>query len=250
MKYIISLLLLVSSSLAAKPVLIASDIWCPYICQDHTGYVTELTRRSFEVMDQQVHFIAVPFNRALKEVKIGNIDAILAVTPTHIEQFNLYTDTLIVGYTSTDFYTRADASWSFQQLDSLDGALVGIIGGYDYGEQLNDKISRSTDFYAATGEQPMMLNIKRLVNGRFDVILGNKVAIEYTAYKNDVANQIKYAGSYGEPTPLYVGFNPNQSRIADVYAQGIAKLKRSGEFQQILDKYQIKAPENMPPLGL
>ena len=248
-KYFLSLLLLFSSSITAKPVLIASDIWCPYICQGHTGYVTELTRRAFEEMDQQVHFLAVPFNRALKEVEQGNIDAILAVTPSNITLHQLYSDNEIIGYVSNDFYTMEESTWSFEQLSSIDSVQVGIIRGYDYGEQLNNKISHSTDFYAATGNQPLMLNLKRLVKGHFDVVLGNKVVIEYTAAKNDLTDQIKYAGSFGDPIPLYVGFSQHASGIAKLYSQGIEKLKMSGEFQQILDKYQIEDIADLPQLS-
>ncbi|WP_144212402.1 substrate-binding periplasmic protein [Shewanella donghaensis] len=249
MKYFLSLLLMFSSTAFAKPVLIASDIWCPYICEGHTGYVTELTRRALEEMDQQVHFLAVPFNRALKEVEQGNIDAILAITPTHVAQYKLFTDNLIIGYTSNDFYTTAESTWSFNQLNNIDTVQVGIIQGYDYGEKLNDKIAHSTDFYAATGNQPLLLNLERLVKGRFDVVLGNKVVIQYTAKQSGLMDKVKYAGSFGEPSPLYVGFSQGSIEVAKLYSQGIEKLKNSGEFQQILDKYQVENIDNVPPLS-
>ncbi|KPZ73224.1 MULTISPECIES: substrate-binding periplasmic protein [Shewanella] len=237
-----------SASLSAKPLLIASDIWCPYVCEGQTGYVTELTKRAFAEMDQPVHFIAVPFNRALKEVQHGNIDAILAVTPEHVSQFNLYTDEVVVGYASKDFYTTTGFAWQFNQLEDLDNVQVGIIRGYDYGERLNDKIANSNRFYIATGNQPLTMNLKRLIKGRFHVMLGNKVVIQNTAEKLALDDQIRFAGTFGEPLPLYVGFNQGATKAAKMFNQGLTKLKKTGEYQQILDKYNIEHPAD--PLAL
>ncbi|WP_228768504.1 substrate-binding periplasmic protein [Shewanella sp. TC10] len=235
-----------SSSVSAKPLLIASDIWCPYVCENQTGYVTELTQRAFAEMDQPVHFLAVPFNRALKEVQQGNIDAILAVTPTHVAQYGLLTDEIIIGYASKDFFTAKGLPWKFNQLEDLDSVQVGIIRSYDYGEQLNNKIAYSNRFYFASGNQPLSMNIQRLIKGRFQVILGNKVVIQNTAEKLNLADQIRYAGSFGKPLPLYVGFNSNNTQVAKMFASGLQKLKHTGEFQQILDKYNIEETEATP----
>ncbi|MCL1067857.1 transporter substrate-binding domain-containing protein [Shewanella olleyana] len=248
-KYCITLLLCFgafSASVSAKPLLIASDIWCPYVCEGQTGYVTELTQRAFAEMDQPVHFIAVPFNRALKEVQQGNIDGILAVTPEHVAQYNLFTDEIIIGYASKDFFTTKSFPWKFTQLEDLDNVQVGIIRSYDYGERLNNKIAHSNRFYFASGNQPLSMNIQRLIKGRFQVLLGNKVVIENTAEKLELADQIRYVGSFGEPLPLYVGFNANNTQVAKMFASGLEKLKQTGEFQQILDKYNIEETAATP----
>lgn len=235
-----------SATISAKPLLIASDIWCPYVCEGQTGYVTELTQRAFAEMDQPVHFIAVPFNRALKEVEQGNVDAILAVTPEHVAQYNLFTDEIIIGYASKDFYTTTSFAWQFNQLEDLDTVQVGIIRGYDYGERLNDKIAHSNRFYIATGNQPLSMNLKRLIKGRFNVMIGNKIVIQNTANKLQIGDQIRYAGSFGEPLPLYVGFSQNNTQAAEMFAIGLQKLKQTGEFQEILNKYNIEETDNTP----
>ncbi|MCL1046415.1 transporter substrate-binding domain-containing protein [Shewanella electrodiphila] len=248
LKYCIGLMLFAScsfsTSLSAKPLLIASDIWCPYVCEARTGYVTELTQRAFAEMDQPVHFIAVPFNRALKEVQQANVDAILAVTPDHVAQYDLLTDDLIIGYASKDFYTTNSFAWQFNQIEDLDTVQVGIIRGYDYGERLNAKIANSNRFYIASGNQPLTMNLKRLIKGRFHVMIGNKIVIEQTAKKINLDDQIRYAGSFGEPIPLYVGFNQGNTKAAKMFADGLKKLKQTGEFQQILDKYNIEMSDD------
>ncbi len=237
---------LTSSSISAKPLLIASDIWCPYVCEGQTGYVTELTQRAFAEMDQPVHFISVPFNRALKEVQQSHIDAILAITPEHVSQYNLFTDDIIIGYASKDFYTTSGFAWKFSQLDDLDTVQVGIIRGYDYGEKLNEKIAHSNRFYFATGNQPLSMNLKRLIKGRFHIMIGNKIVIEDTAKKMQIDDKIKYAGSFGKPLPLYVGFSQTNTQAAKMFANGLQKLKQTGEFQQILDKYNIEQTDDTP----
>jgi polar amino acid transport system substrate-binding protein len=78
LKYLFILLSVVSIQAHAAPVRIASDIWCPYICENQTGYLVELTRRAFEVQGQAVEFRTIPFKRALIELQRNNIDAVLA----------------------------------------------------------------------------------------------------------------------------------------------------------------------------
>jgi polar amino acid transport system substrate-binding protein len=223
----------------ADTINISSDIWCPYICDENQGYVVELTDRAFDLMGHNVQFNLMPFNRALLEAQKGNIDAVLAVTPKNLVDYQLHSGDVKIGLSYNDFYTLTTNKWRFTELEDLRLHSVAIISGYDYDTIQPHIDANPSDFYLATGETPLAMNIKRLIRGRFQVLLGNRNAITYTSKQLKMEDKIRYAGSYGTPLPLYIGFNVSMSHYADIFAEGMAKLKANGEYDKILIKYHI-----------
>jgi polar amino acid transport system substrate-binding protein len=224
----------------AAPVRIASDIWCPYICENQTGYLVELTRRAFEVQGQAVEFRTIPFKRALIELQRNNIDAVLALTSSAIADNQLLSADVILGYNSNDFYTLVGSNESFEQITDLNNTQqAAVINGYDYGVELDAWFNAHANTYFASGRDPLAMNIIRLVKSRHSVIVDNKNVIEYTASQLNLSEQLRYAGTIGNPVPLYVGFSPKNKAYAIAFAHGIEMLKANGEYQQIINKYRI-----------
>jgi polar amino acid transport system substrate-binding protein len=220
---------------------IASDIWCPYICDDRPGYVVELTERALSLMGHKVEFVLLPYNRALMEANRDSIDAVLAVTKNNLEEYKLHSGDVEIGVGYNDFYTISGSAWEFKQLKDLDNQSIAVIAGYDY-EGFQQYIQANPQqFYEATGESPLAMNIRRLIKKRFTLLLGNRNAVEYTTRQLQLEGKIRYGGSYSVKMPLYVGFSPANAVIAEQFANGIALMKDSGEFQMILDKYLIHA---------
>nr|WP_283104461.1 transporter substrate-binding domain-containing protein [Shewanella inventionis] len=238
-------MLIISNHSYAEPVRIASDIWCPYICENDTGYLVELTKRAFEIQGKKAVFATLPYNRALVELKRQNVDAVLALTPGAIADNHLIHADVIVGYSSNDFYTASNNKTVFENLGNLNNTQqTAVVSGYDYGIELNAWLHAHPNTYYASGDAPLAMNIIRLVKGRHDVIIDNKNVIEYTASQLNLSQQLRYAGTIGEPVPLYVGFNQLNKANAAIFANGILLLKQSGEYQKIIDKYKIIPANN------
>jgi polar amino acid transport system substrate-binding protein len=240
LKYLFVLLSIFSIHAHATPIRIASDIWCPYICNNQTGYVVELTSRAFEIQGQPIEFQILPYKRALIELQRNNIDAVLALTSNAIAENQLINADVIVGYNSNDFYTLVDSNETFEQITDLNSTQqAAIVTGYDYGVELDAWFAAHPNTYFASGRDPLAMNIIRLVKGRHSVIIDNKNVIEYTASQLNLTKQLRYAGTVGKPVPLYVGFNPHNKAYAVTFANGIDMLKANGEYQQIMSKYKI-----------
>ncbi|KVX00098.1 substrate-binding periplasmic protein [Shewanella frigidimarina] len=245
LKYLFVLLSIFSIHAHAAPIRIASDIWCPYICDNQTGYVVELTRRAFEIQGQPVEFQIFPYKRALIELQRNNIDAVLALTSSAIVENKLINADVIVGYNSNDFYTLVDSNETFEQITDLNNTQqAAIVTGYHYGVELDAWFSAHANTYFASGRDPLAMNIIRLVKGRHSVIIDNKNVIEYTASQLNLVQQLRYAGTIGKPVPLYVGFSQQNKANAITFANGIDMLKANGEYQQIMNKYQILPKAN------
>ncbi|MGX9460657.1 substrate-binding periplasmic protein [Shewanella sp. A14] len=238
LKYLIVLLSLFSIHAHTAPIRIASDIWCPYICENQTGYLVELTRRAYEVQGKPVEFITIPYKRALIELQRNNVDAVLALTPSTIVEKQLLKADVILGYKSNDFYTLAASDESFTNITDLNKTQqAAVVNGYNYGPELENWFRDHANTYFASGSDPLAMNIIRLVKGRHSVIVDNKNVIEYTARQLHLSEQLRYAGTIGNPVPLYVGFNQQNEAHAKTFTHGINMLKANGEYQQIINKY-------------
>ncbi|MGB6135194.1 MAG: transporter substrate-binding domain-containing protein [Shewanella sp.] len=239
-KYLSLMLLLASIHAHATPVRIASDIWCPYICENQKGYIVELTQRAFEIQNQKVEFITIPYKRALVELQRNNIDAVLALTPSAIAANKLVSADVVFGYNSNDFYTLVDSQESFNYVSDLNFTQqAAVVAGYDYGIELDAWLNAHPNSYFASGSDPLAMNIIRLVKGRHSVIIDNKNVIEYTASQLNLSQQLRYAGTIGKPVPLYVGFSQQNQANAVMLANGIKLLKDNGEYQSIMNKYRL-----------
>ncbi|ABV85902.1 substrate-binding periplasmic protein [Shewanella pealeana] len=241
MKSRLLILLTVSFPSSAEQIVVASDIWCPYICSDNSGYVVELTQQAFATVDVEVKFETIPFQRALKLTSQHKIDAVLAVTSEHMLNFELYNNHIVIGQYTNDFYTAVDSSWQYSDLASLDDMLIATILGYDYGQSLNQYLETRHPQIRTSGETPLKSNLYLTAKRRVDLLVGNRYVIDHTARQFGYSDDIRYAGSENEITPLYVGFGNNDKgrSYATKFAQGIESLKQNGEYQAILDKYQI-----------
>ncbi|GGP45250.1 hypothetical protein GCM10009347_10890 [Shewanella algicola] len=239
-KYLSFILLLASIHAHATPIRIASDIWCPYVCENQKGYIVELTQRAFEIQNQKVEFITIPYKRALVELQRNNINAVLALPPSAIANNNLVSANVVLGYNTNDFYTLVDSQESFSYISDLNFTQqAAVVTGYDYGVELDAWLNAHTNSYFASGSDPLAMNIIRLVKSRHSVIIDNKNVIEYTASQLNLSQQLRYAGTIGKPVPLYVGFNQQNQANAVMLANGIALLKDNGEYQSIINKYNV-----------
>ncbi|GIU21104.1 hypothetical protein TUM4433_00030 [Shewanella schlegeliana] len=225
----------------AEQIVVASDIWCPYICTDNSGYVVELTQQAFASVDIEVKFESLPFQRALTLTSQHKLDAVLAVTAEHISTFSLSSNHVPIGQYTNDFYTPVNSNWQYSSLKSLDSKLIATILGYDYGESLNRYLENHNSHVRTSGEAPLKTNLYLATKNRIDLLIGNRYVIDYTAKQYGYSSDIRFAGSENKSTALYVGFSNDDKghSYASLFAQGIENLKQSGEYQAILDRYQI-----------
>jgi polar amino acid transport system substrate-binding protein len=235
-------LLCLSFSAQAEQIVIASDIWCPYICTDNSGYLVELTQQAFLTVGVSAKFETIPFQRALRLAQSDRIHAVLAVSAEHISRFKLQTTNIVLGRYANDFYVHSPSDWQYSTFTDLNGKAIASILGYDYGDKINQHLTLSPNSFRASGESPLKTNLNLLKKDRVDVLLGNRYVIEHTAQEFGGLEEIKFAGSEGIFTPLYVGFSHKdlEKNYLNRFAEGVKNIRQSGQFQAILEKYHIE----------
>ncbi|WP_157822935.1 MULTISPECIES: ABC transporter substrate-binding protein [unclassified Shewanella] len=242
MKLKLLIILCLSFPVQAEQIVIASDIWCPYICANNSGYFVELTQQAFLTVGVTAKFETIPFKRALRLAQRDKIHAVLAINQESIKRCKLQTSNIVLGQNTNDFYVHASNSWQYSTLTDLEDKAVASILGYNYGDELNQYLEQSPLSFYASGESPFKTNLNLLIKDRVDVLLGNRYVVEHTAQVFGYSEDIKFAGSDGNSTSLYVGFSHKdlEKNYQHKFAEGIENIKQSGQYQAILKKYHIE----------
>jgi polar amino acid transport system substrate-binding protein len=226
---------------------IASDIWCPYICdsKEQPGILVEVLREIAKVKKITIHFEIMPLSRSLILANKSEVDIVLAITESHALAYSLKQSKEYYGGWHNDFYISTKTKWSPDKLNDLDsflnkGEILGIIKGYEYGEFI-DKLKHkySANIHQATGNSPLENNIKMLQKGRISALLDSRYNVEYEIKKNNVVDII-YAGSEGSFVPLFLGYSPTiDASVIDNIDDGFLIIRQKGILLKILDKYGV-----------
>ena len=96
--------LVICASIFTKPVqakvlVVASDEWCPYICDDThlPGFLVEIVTEIAASNGVTVKFALTPLARALDLSQKGEVDILLGLTLQHINDFKLQKSHLSFG---------------------------------------------------------------------------------------------------------------------------------------------------------
>jgi polar amino acid transport system substrate-binding protein len=246
------LLLISNSNIRAETLNIASDIWCPYICENKKapGILVEVLNEIANEKKMTFHIEIIPLARSLIMASRSEVDIVLAVTKSHITAHNLQSSRQYYGGWQNDFYISKSTGLSPNKLNDLEvflnsGETLGIIKGYDYGPYIDSlKFKYTSRIYQATGDAPLEKNIEMLQKGRISALLDSRYNVEYEINKNNIVDLI-YARSEGGFIPLFLGFSPKiQTEVIKNIDDGFSLIRRKGILRGILEKYGVSDWQN------
>lgn len=233
------------SPAAPSVISVVADTWCPYNCDDGSrqqGFVVDILREVFAAHGYILKYRTVPWTNALDDVKSGKSDAILGVSLEEARSLVVSRDP--IAENQTCFYTRDDDPFRFQTAKSLSTRKIGVTNGYLYGGDLDEYIAKFRTDYSrvqiASGDRPLVLNIRKLLARRVDTIIENKWVMEYSSAKFKITG-IRLAGCEA-PSPLYLAFSPHRSDVAtlvDVLAKGLRQASIKGKLAKSMQNYGI-----------
>lgn len=243
----LSLLFILNSQARAETLNVASDIWCPYICDNdkEPGILVEILNEIAKVKKMTINFETIPLSRSLILASRSEVDVVLAITESHALNYKLQRSREYYGGWQNDFYISAKVDWPSNRLEDLEGFFnlgetLGIIKGYEYGIIIDNlKLKYATNIYQATGNSPLAKNIKMLQKGRISALLDSRYNVEYEMKKNNIVDVI-YAGSKGNFVPLFLGYSPTiDPEIINNIDDGLLLIRNKGILIKILEKYGV-----------
>ncbi|KHD89487.1 MAG: hypothetical protein OM95_03795 [Bdellovibrio sp. ArHS] len=231
----------------AEVISVRSDYWCPYVCDPQSakpGYMVEILHQVFEKKGHKVEMKLMNWVRAVKEVRTNKAQALVAASHTDAPDFIYPANSM--GIMKNAYFTKKNSKWIFNGRTSLQNMRIGVINGYTYGDSIDRMIrNRHKSFIPFSGEKPLEQMVRMIESNRLDAFVENPVALHHALQGLEIsANSLKVAGWVTAQDPyLFVGFSPNAAaakEYAAILNRGIEELRRTGELQRILDKYNLE----------
>ena len=105
-----------------------------------------------------------------------------------------------------------DSLWKFEGLSSIETAAIGVIGGYDYREWLNNYIETHSGndrrVQVVSGTDPLTQNLKKLLYKRIDVVVDTEAAIRYKSREMGILDKISQPAMAWNPPISTLRFHP------------------------------------------
>lgn len=246
----VCLLSILNNSLHAEDIILAADRWCPFNCEPgsaNPGILVEIAERAFKkskfyAEGDKFIYKDMPWARAIEEARRGQIDGIIGASKDDAPDF-IFPDKSLIS-TVNKFYTLADNRIDSLAISSLQNLTLGAIRDYAYIDELNQYIKLNTHnskrVQLSSGDDPLGINIRKLLAKRIDVLVEDESVMNYTLHKLKLKNQIKSLNSDLTSDVLYVAFAPSKARskeLANLVSKEMESLEHSPELKQILNKY-------------
>lgn len=209
---------------------------------DKQGIVPHLISRAFEVQGYKAEFDFLPWARSYVEGQKNTYDAVAYFFCTPERSAIFYCSEPLYQETTVFFYHKQRPIDKWQGLHDLEGLKIGATQGYSYTADFwyLAKLGVLSVDTVASDEQ----NFARLLKGHIDAFPMSVIPGNYLLKKKfspAQSSNINY-----NVKPLLVSTNhllflkrKKQSRRLRVeFNKGLSKLKKSGEYQQILAQYK------------
>lgn len=234
----------------AQDIVLAADRWCPFNCEpgsENPGILVEIIEGAFKkskfyAAGARLIYKDMPWARAIDEARRGQVDGIIGASQDDAPDFIFPMKSLVT--TENKFYTLVENKLESLEIKDLPRYTLGAIRDYAYVDDLNQYIKvnskNSKRIQLSSGDDPLGINIRKLLAKRIDIIVEDEAVMNYALHKANIKNQIKELKSNLKKDVLYIAFSPGKSHskeLANMLDQEITYLENSKEFKSILKKY-------------
>lgn len=192
-----------------------------------------------EIVDAALKAIGVtpdhqplPWSRVIRAVDTDQIDLAFQFVGTS-ERFAQWLMVPINRLSRTVLVMPAGSSFTYTGLADLRGMTIGVVQGYRYDEAFD----QASHFRRESAEDNL-LNLKKLVAGRLDAIIGDQSTLHYLARENGLVGQIRYADQAVVEVPRYAAVPKSRPDRARRFAEGMALITGNGTLERILQVWR------------
>lgn len=188
---------------------LATTKWCPYTCFDKSkefGIIGVHLKKIISSYGIELTINSYPWSRAIRLVESKKVDGLLTATPAEAPTL-LFTDFPIDSYQMC-FYTLSSNRWTLNHPLNFGTNLLAVVQDYGYGESFDAYIKNNSLTTKISGEDVSTRLISLLLNKRIDVIVADKLVVEYKIANNLIsADSIRQAGCLME-NYFYLALSP------------------------------------------
>lgn len=204
----------------------------------------DIAREIFSPHNITIDYRIVPWSRAVEGTTKGEYTGAVGASRNDAPALVFPEEEL--ARNALSFWVKKGNPWRFTGPDSITSISLGLITGYDYREWLsayataNRQNANRVQF--VFGENPMELNLHKLLAGRIDALVDSEAAVRFAASRLRVLDSIELAGKDDVISPCYIAFSPANPRSPDyarILSAGIIQLRTNGRLAKILAGYGL-----------
>jgi polar amino acid transport system substrate-binding protein len=221
--FVLLMLTISQNSAALETITLAAEnSWPPYSDEGGNGISKNIIQAAYNAVNIRVEFIVVPYARALKMTKNGQVDGAFNVTKqkSTIDQFNF--GEIPILQANASFYYHNDTVINFTSADDISKKIsVGVIIGYEYGDNYEKNKNRFKEVRVANQTQLIKLLKKKRIDVAimFDDVVTSKLN-DMGLQPNDIRK-----GKLHQKSDIYVAFSKskNTKHAMKMLDKGLAK---------------------------
>ncbi len=229
---------------------------------DHKGFAIDLVDAIFTAEGYQIEYMVLPYIRAIKMCRNGELDILPGMWPDHAPDF-LFSKP--IGISERVLVQRKGDPWRFSGMSSFDGRRIGsmLFDPESKTKPLGPQPEQDAPFARQwswfvlseyqkersqvvqflSGEDMITRQLTKLLLNRIDMYMEDRNVIHYLAKKRGVFDQIDLIEvSGGDVRDVAVAIcpqNPNAQTLVDIFNRGLAALRSSGELARLLRRYNL-----------
>ena len=136
----------------------------------------------------------------------------------------------------TVFAVKKSSAIKFDTLKDISGLTVGTVRDYSYSTEFDN----ATNFKKDNAAKDNVNIIKKLINGRVDLIIGDENVLAAEAKKLGLFNEIKFLPKALKNALRYAAFPKKHKVQADQFKAGLDKIIKSGVYKSIINSHLSK----------
>lgn len=227
---------------ANQTVNIAYGEYKPYLSQNlpEHGVFNQIVKQSFALEGITANFKSMSASKIFRLIKSGEINASVGWTPN--EQRRNFADFSVPIFSSdVVLFYRKDNPVHWRELSSVDPAIIGATKTYYYGEQF--ELAKKQGRIKVQVANSDKINFKKLIGNRIDAFpialdVGRDMLKRKFSKHQSKVLAFSSEKLYSEPIALMFSkkIATNKKLLAS-FNRGFSKLKESGDYQKILEKF-------------
>lgn len=230
----------------ARSLHVVTEPWKPFVFVEGgqpTGVDFEVVRSVFEHMGIDIHVEFLPWKRCLNMIKEGEADALLDVSITADRLAYIHFPEEHLSNSNSNIFYLNNKPLTYHSLADLSGMTIGTQFGYSYSAEFD-----KADNFTKEPVSDIAFNIRKLMAGRIDAFIANRVFGEQAVRAKGLSNIISFAPPPISGGNLYIGFS--RKRVtADFVRQfdhALQEFKKTPEYATIREQYGLPvAPSSL-----
>ena len=239
MMCLIATVLPTDAEAAERTVRLTNGEWQPYMSEHipHYGMGSHLVTDAFKMVDVAVEYGFFPWKRAYTISKNGKWEGSVGWAYNEDRAAAFYYSDPVFPSSNAFFHLKGSA-FDWETMDDMKDIKIGATLEYIYGDEFaaaaNSKLINPE--YVASDE----LNLKKLLNGRIDVFVGN-VLVTYAQIRDTFSEQEALEFTHHRKVLSSIDLhliltraNPDSKQLIDVFNDGLRQLRDSGRYEKII----------------